>query len=43
MLMIKFYEHAPPHEQVALIVLKWAIYDKFEQLGECCESDLEHL
>lgn len=34
-------KHAPPHEQV-FIMLKWAINNKFVQLREFGESDLEH-
>lgn len=42
-LMIKSHDHAPPHEQMTIIRLKQAIYDKFVQLREFVESDLEHL
>lgn len=41
-LMIKSHNHAPPHEQMTIIRLKQAIYDKFVELREFVESDLEH-
>ncbi len=39
--LCKSHKGAPPHEQVAFIKLKQVIYDKFVQLREFAESDLE--